>query len=344
MPNDHPLLINAGTNTLGFWDNDDNAFYSAGYDISNIVEKWVQWTVVGDNTSSTFYINGDLVGTTNRGAGGNHHEYISFNAQSFGYIATTILYNTKLTQAQIIQNYDALKHVYETSNCVTNNLKLAFSPNNGNSSTWYDIKGTNNATLTGSPTYSSTGYTFNGTTQYGRIASVSGVTDFTNTQNYTVEVWFNPTSGQPNVGGTTILEKWNLGNISRYPYTFRYAENINSVYVAAFDGNITTGFPLVTLTGITVNNWYHVVGVFNFTTDVLTVYKNGVSTGTVSLVGVNDVSNTSPVGIAHRISVDGSAAEFMFKGSIGIIRMYSSALSASDVLTNFNANRSIYGI
>jgi hypothetical protein len=62
------------------------------------------------------------------------------------------------------------------------------------------------------------------------------------------------------------------------------------------------------------------------------------------LVGVGNVSNTSPVGIAHRISADGSSAEFMYKGSIGIIRIYNSALNASDVSKNFEANRGIYGI
>lgn len=339
-PNDHPLLINIGTNTLGVWDNDTNGFYSAGYDITNIIEKWVQWSVVGDSTSSTFYINGDLVGSANKGAGGNKHDYISFGGQPFGYVATTILYNTKLTQAQIKQNYDALKHVYENYNFVTTNLSFAISPTNGNSSTWYDMEGTNNVTLTGSPTYSSTGYTFNGTNQYGRIPSSAGITDFTNTDNYTIELWFKPSSGQP-WPTTTILEKWNLNNIGRYPYTFRYTESTGVAYVAAWDG---TNFPQASVTGVSVNNWYQIVGVFNFVTDVMSVYKNGVLSSTASLVGVGQVSNTSPVGIAHRVSEDGSSAEFMYKGSIGIIRMYNSALSASDVLTNFNASRNIYGI
>jgi hypothetical protein len=339
-PNDHPLLINIGTNTLGFYDNDTSLFYSSGYDITNIVEKWVQWSVVGDSSGSTFYINGDLVGTASKSAAGNKHDYISLDGQSFGYVANTILYNAKLTQDQIKQNYDALKSVYETSNFVTANLKLAFSPNNGDGSSWYDIKGTNNATLTGSPTYNSTGYTFNGTSQYGRIPSSTGITDFTNADTYTVEIWIKPSSGQPHAV-TTVLEKWNLGNTPRYPYTLRFNEGMSNAYFACYDG---TNFIQGSLTDITVDNWCQLVGVFNFTTDVLTVYKNGSLGVTASLVGVGQVSNSSPVGIAHRVSTDGLSAEFMFKGSVGIVRMYSSALSASDVLTNFNANRSIYGI
>jgi hypothetical protein len=339
-PNDHPLIINIGTNTLGVWDNDTSLFYSSGYDITNIVEKWVQWSVVGDSSGSTFYINGDLVGTASKSAAGNKHDYISLDLQSFGYVANVILYNAKLTQDQIKQNYDALKSVYETSNFVTSNLKLAFSPNNGDGSSWYDIKGTNNATLTGSPTYNSTGYTFNGTSQYGRIPSSAGITDFTNADTYTVEIWIKPSSGQPHAV-TTVLEKWNLGNMPRYPYTLRFNEGMSNAYFACYDG---TNFIQGSLTDITVGNWCQVVGVFNFTTDVLSVYKNGSLGATASLVGVGQVSNSSPVGIAHRVSTDGLSAEFMFKGSVGIVRMYSSALSTSDVLTNFNANRSIYGI
>ena len=75
----------------------------------------------------------------------------------------------------------------------------------------------------------------------------------------------------------------------------------------------------------------------------MSVYKNGSLSGTASLVGVGQVSNASPVGIAHRINPSG-AAEIMFTGSIGLIRMYNSALSASDVSKNFEANRGTYGI
>jgi len=339
-PNDHALLINLGTNTLGSYDNDTSSFYSSGYDITNIIEKWVQWTVVGDSSGSTFYINGDLAGTSTKSASGNKHDYISLDGQSFGYIANTILYNAKLTQDQVKQNYDALKHVYETSNFVTNNLKLAYSPDNGNSSTWYDIKGTNNVTLTGSPTYSTTGYTFNGTNQYGKIPSVNSVTNFTNADTYTVEIWLKPSSGQANSAEAEVLEKWNQNNESRYPYVFRYNENATSMNVAVFDGS---NFRNIVASGFTTNTWHQIVGVFDFVTDVMSIYKNGILSSTASLVGIGQVSNTSPVGIGCRVKTDGTG-EIFFKGSVGIIRMYDSALSASDVLTNFNANRNIYGI
>ena len=342
-----PITIPSGVNTLGWWDrNPPGQFRSSGYGLTSSVDVWVQYAVVGDNSSHTYYINDTQVGnsvpygisgtTTHWGLGNN-----ALSGQPFGYVGNMMLYNKKLTLDEIKQNYDALKNVYKNGDFVIDNIKTSLLPFNAtNNTTWSTSTGTFSATMTGSPSYNSLGYTFNGTSQYGRIPSSAGITDFTNADTYTIEVWFNPSSSQP-TPVTTVLEKWNLGNISRYPYTLRFNEGISNAYFACYDG---TNFPSASLTGISVGNWYQVVGVFNFTTDVLSIYKNGVIGSTVSLVGVGQVSNSSPVGIAHRVSVDGLSAEFLFKGSIGLIRMYSSALSASDVSKNFEANRDIYGI
>jgi hypothetical protein len=77
----------------------------------------------------------------------------------------------------------------------------------------------------------------------------------------------------------------------------------------------------------------------------LTAYKNGVSVNTLSLVGIGNVSNTSQIGIAHRIGISPTfTPQHMFKGSIGLIRIYNTALSSSEVLQNFNTNRETFGI
>jgi hypothetical protein len=54
LPNDHPLLIQIGTDNLGFYDNDIPNFIDSGYDITPIEDLWVQYSVVGDNSSSIF--------------------------------------------------------------------------------------------------------------------------------------------------------------------------------------------------------------------------------------------------------------------------------------------------
>jgi hypothetical protein len=110
-PNDHPILIEIGTNRLGMYDNTLNTFYPSGYNnVSALANTWVQWSVTGDSTGQTFYINGQQVGTTVQTSAGNAHNYIgSIPGQPFGYVANTFLYTAILTPEQIQQNYYGLR-------------------------------------------------------------------------------------------------------------------------------------------------------------------------------------------------------------------------------------------
>jgi hypothetical protein len=106
-PNDHPIIIDLGNNNLGFYDTATASFIDSGYDVTSIESVWVQLSVVGDSSSSIFYVNGTQVGTTAAGAGGNRHDYWGF-AQSFGYLANCYLYDRKLTLSEITQQYNSL--------------------------------------------------------------------------------------------------------------------------------------------------------------------------------------------------------------------------------------------
>lgn len=214
----------------------------------------------------------------------------------------------------------------------------------GTGTTWSDLSASNNhATISLSPTHNAaTGLTFNGSTQYGRIPSVTGVTNFTNAQQYSIEVWFNPANGQANSGEAELLEKWNFSNEGRYPFTIRFNELGSSMLVACYDGS---NFPNLSVTGFPVNTWAQLVAVFDFVSKTLSVYRNGVFVSSRSLEGINQVSNSSPVGIAGRIPV-GSATgvQVPFKGTIGLIRFYNKSLNASEILQNFNTYKTRYGL
>ena len=235
------------------------------------------------------------------------------------------------------------------TNPITDGLVLNLDAANsrsyiGSGSTWSDLSTSNNhAALPVTPTYNgSNSLVFNGTTHYGSIPSVSGVTDFTNTQKYSIEVWFNPSAGQVNSGEAELLEKWNKNNESRYPFTIRYNEGTSSMSVACYDG---TTYKFVTVTGFPVNTWKQLVGVFDFVNKTLTVYRDGVSVGSTSLAGINQVSNTSPIAIATRLTSTGTAqSNIMFKGSIGAIRIYNTALSSAQIEQNYNEYKFRYGL
>lgn len=232
-----------------------------------------------------------------------------------------------------------------------NNSGLAFQLDASNSasysgtgsSVWKDLIGTNDATLYNTPTFSSSiGLTFNGTNQYGSIPSVSGVTDFANTQKYSVEIWFRPSNGQATLGEAELLEKWDRYNEARYPFTIRYNEGTSSMLVACYDG---TTFRSLSSTGFPVNTWKQIVAVFDFVGKTFKVYRDGGNEVSTNLNGVNQVSNTSPIAIATRLNnTGGPNTGIMFKGTIGTIRIYNIALSSDQVTQNFNANKSRFGL
>lgn len=233
-----------------------------------------------------------------------------------------------------------------TPTIITSNLQLELLPSSyiGSGNVWDTTVGTTDATLFGNPVYNNLeGFTFNGTSTYGTIPSVDGVTNFTNTQQYTIEVWFNPSSGQENPNESEIVEKWNSNfSPARYPYTIRFSENGGTAQVRVFDGSNNPG---VGISGFSVNTWVQLVAVFNFGVEkTLTVYRNGVSAGSTSLSGVNQVSNTSFVSIAGRVAIGEGSAMNKLKGTIGIIRMYDTSLNESQVLQNFNADKSKFGL
>jgi hypothetical protein len=232
---------------------------------------------------------------------------------------------------------------------ITSNLTLYYNPAltesySGSGNAINDLAGNGTtATLYNAPSHNAaTGFTFNGSNQYATIPSVAGVTNFTNTQQYSVEIWFRPSNGQVNAGEAELLEKWNLNNESRYPFVFRYNESTNSMFAACYDG---VNFRSVSASGFPVNTWKQVVGVFNFVSNTLTLYRDGVSVGSTSISGMTQVSNTSPVTIGTRLGTGGTISPaIMYKGNVGIIRMYNKPLTAAEVLNNFNITKGTYGL
>jgi hypothetical protein len=105
------------------------------------------------------------------------------------------------------------------------------------------------------------------------------------------------------------------------------------------NGTTSTTSPSYTLS---TNTWYQVVGVFNNTSNLITLYVNGVSRGSNSNSFVSIRNTTRPLSIG---SFDGGGTFGQWvNGKIGIVRIYNSALSDSDVSKNFEADRDIYEI
>ena len=287
------------------------------------------WHGAGGGGAGWFGGGGGAGGGAATGGGGGGSTKSSSGQHSFGTLNTTGNGSVTITT---LSNSGLVFHLDAGSS----------SSYSGTGATWKDLIGVNDATLVGTPTYtSSIGLNFNGSTQYGRIPSVSGVTNFTNAQQYSIEIWFKPSNGQANSAEAELLEKWNFTNEPRYPFTVRFNEGTSSMSVACYDGStyknaVATGFP--------VNTWKQIVAVFDFVAKTLTVYRDGGSVVSTSLVGINQVSNNSPIGIAGRVPFNADGVQVPYKGAIGIIRIYNVSLSAAQILQNFNANKTRFGL
>jgi hypothetical protein len=338
-PSDHALLIEIGTNRLGMYDNQTNAFYPSGYnDVSSLANVWVQWAVTGDSSGQTFYINGVQVGTTVQTVAGNSHWYTGLQDQPFGYIANMELYTAKLTQEQIQQNYYNQLSKFTTPEIVTSNLVLWYDPSNsvsypGSGTTITNLASTSlNGTMS-NITYTSPYFSYNGSSSQINVPDNALLEP--GTGDWTMEAWVYLSSSS---GSKVVLGKFDPGGGQQ---DVSYSIRIQGAGIYAQIGNGTNVVDTALYT-LPLNTWTHVTYVWkNVATNSLEAYINGVSVGSVSH-SFSSILNTSAnlyIGSYN----GGEYSQYMI-GRIGITRLYSAALTSAEVLQNYNADKSKYGL
>ncbi len=320
---DHALLVQLGTDNLGFYDNaGTGAFRDSGYDVTAIEDTWVQFTVVGDSTSSIFYINGTPVGTTVGGAGGNAHRWWGgLGSQAFGYVANLFYYNRKLTGLEVLQNYLYLSPRFP--NIVSSGLLVNVQAGNtssypGSGTTWTNLIDSTAYTIT-SGTYNSDNggsIVFNGTSTVVPIGTpLSSGTDFT----FEAWVYASSTSTSHNIISSS--------------------NNVFFIALGTLYGGIGGVYTLVSSSNFPTNVWKHVALTFSDSANTMTLYING------SAVNQNtNVTQSFTGGETLRIGshVSGGSPVSFWNGRIAQVRVYNTALSAANILTNFNATKGGY--
>ncbi len=338
-PSDHALLIEIGSNRLGMYDNQTSAFYPSGYnDVSSLANVWVQWAVTGDSSGQTFYINGQQVGTTVKTAAGNSHWYTGLQDQPFGYIANMELYTTILTQEQIQQNYYNQLSKFTTPEIVTSNLVLWYDPSNsvsypGSGNTITNLASTSlNGTMS-NITYTSPYFSYNGSSSQINVPDNALLEP--GTGDWTMEAWVYLSSSS---GSKVVLGKFDPGGGQQ---DVSYSIRIQGAGIYAQIGNGTNVVDTALYT-LPLNTWTNVTYVWkNVATNSLEAYINGVSVGSVSH-SFSSILNTSAN--LYIGSYNGGEYSQYMNGRIGITRLYSAALSSAQVLQNYNADKSKYGL
>jgi len=189
------------------------------------------------------------------------------------------------------------------------------------STTWNDLtKNFNSGSLTNGPTFDSNN---------GGVMSFDGSDDFVDfnasqspNEPKSIELWVYITS-------LSVGQILSRGSNNYEIYTFTDG-NLYTYWGNSF--NTTTNNPTITL-----NRWSHYVFTLSGTTEIN--YKNGVSLGERSLNAPPSFSNSGNLNVGRR-----NNGTQPFTGKISSIKFYNRTITSSEVLQNYNATKSRFGL
>lgn len=314
---------------------------------NNITLPSNQWSVVAVTQTTgglvTYYLNGVAVGTNTsvtfaQYANSGNSENVAYTDNWwYGDVGVTAVYGRALSADEIVQNYNSLATRY---GMVTSNLVAYYNPDlttsyPGTGTTLYDISGNGlNGTMS-NLAYTDPYLTYNGTSSQVSIADNALLEP--GSGSFTVEAWVYYTTI---TGSTrTVLAKTDNGGTSAvWSYGIRTLAN-GSTYLDVGNGTTNVNSPTYT---VTTGTWYQIVGVWtNGGTKTAGLYINGVSQGTTTHTFTSVKNSVNPLYLG---SYNGGEYAQWFSGREGIVRYYNTALTAAQVLQNYNANRSTYGL
>ena len=219
----------------------------------------------------------------------------------------------------------------------SDNLVLHYNPSMtesypGSGTSLVDLSGNGLTGTMSNLSYTNPAFTFNGSTSQVSIPDNAALEP--GTGSWTIEVWFK------NVGSSgTVIGKYNNGgNSANISYALRL---VGSNLIRADFSNGSTDLVTNNYT-FTANTWIQMVYIWDKTNNSIYTYSNGVlkQTKAISITGgiLNATTNL------FLGSYNGGEYSQYFNGQMGIVRIYKKALNATEVLTNFNSNRALYGL
>ena len=235
--------------------------------------------------------------------------------------------NGSLTISNVNNRFGGLSLIPSVLPLVTSGLTLQLDAGNsssypGSGTTWTDLAGTQqNITLVNSPTFTSgtPGYfTFNGSNQYG-----TGAGAVLTTTAYTKSVWF-------------YLNGYNDNNLvsSATGGHFMYMNSGNKIYCGHANWANYIAFP--STANISLSTWYNATLTFN-TTDGMVLYINGTQDSTYTANKTAHGGNSST-----NIATFGGGN--LLNGRIAKVYCYNRSLTSAEVLQNYNADKSQFGL
>jgi len=202
----------------------------------------------------------------------------------------------------------------------------------GSGTTLFDIAGTNNMTIYGSPTYNAAGYFTFGNDQATQYIMNSLFPNPTTAVTY--NIWF----------------RSNFASPVQTPFTYSVAGDNQMLF---YIGNSTTLQPhplgnntWATTTSSMANVWVNATWTRDSVSGVNILYRNGIQVGTFTAsAGTNIVTNGYLI-IGQESDAPGGGFDPAqnLDGDFSHFSIYNRVLSAGEVLQNFNALKGRYGL
>lgn len=223
-----------------------------------------------------------------------------------------------------------------TTATVTNNLLLSLDAANytGSGTAWPAEPGTN-GTLVATPVYTSVNPTYfsfvPASFQYATDVAMASMT------NWTIEAWFRTTATLTGQITAVVCDQFDGSTNLNFSMGTNNSPASYNLSIGFFNGawRTTTGF------APTLNTWTYCAGTYNGTT--LVQYQNGTSQSTTSYTGIS-ASGGQGIRLARRWDSPANVSANFFPGDIAIVRIYNTALSAGQILQNYNAESARFGL
>ena len=261
--------------------------------------------------------------------------------QSFINLVNSVFKQTFTTTSQCTSYLTTNNYWTSYVSLVTSGLILNYDISNSSSypgvgTTITDLQGNSNATTFNSPTYTSSGgayLTFDGINEYFTTNTALGskLNPVNSSTIISIFVWVYPMDNGvivQEIGQTTPNTNWHDSQIEMVSGTLRFSVWSNN---PGFASSIST--PL--------NNWYYIGFTYDGTN--LRGYVNGSLAVTSGTISRSTPGSNLYYAIAHADNTnlgDGSFANMRFGG----MQVYNTALSTNDVLNNYNATKSRFGL
>jgi hypothetical protein len=215
----------------------------------------------------------------------------------------------------------------------------------GTGTAWNDISGfRNNGVLTNGPTFNSGNggsIVFDGTNDY--VITTLNATPLLNiTSQITLEIWFKSTALASVSHGDGLFSKGTSsdGNSGVYEMLLVQSGVVNYPFFRIRTSSTPSYNP--TNIPINLNQIYHLVCTYNGS--IIRIFINGVESGVGLSTSGNIETNTQQLTIGVRFIHRLTTFDSFFSGNIYSSRIYNRALSAAEILQNYNATKTRFGL